>query len=85
MADKTVKPNDQDQTIHGIVIRSSVDSGSIIGITPPKQDKRFFLLGPKDIKGENRIEVFGEELPLFASTDIVVNQLLHCLDQMLKR
>lgn len=70
MADKTVKPNDQDQTIHGIVIRSSVDSGSIIGITPPKQDKRFFLLGPKDIKGENRIEVFGDELPLFASTDI---------------
>lgn len=70
MADKTSKNPEQVQALHGIVIRSSIDSGSIIGIAPPKQDKRFFLLGQKDILGENKVEVFGEEFPLFASTDI---------------
>lgn len=70
MADKTTKPNEQEQTIHGIVIRSSIDSGSIIGISPPKQDNRFFFIGPEDIQGQNRVEVFGEDFPLFASTDI---------------
>lgn len=64
------KSDEQPQTIHGIVIRSSIDSGSIIGITPPKKDPRFFLLGPKDIPGDNLVDVFGDEFPLFASSDI---------------
>lgn len=70
MADKSVKTSNESSTIHGIVIRANIDSGSIIGISLPKQDKRFFLLGPKDIAGTNVMDVYGEEQPLFASSEI---------------
>ena len=70
MADRSTKSQNQNETLCGIIIRSSIDSGSILGITPPKADKRFFILGPKDIPGSNTVAVFDDDFPLFASTDI---------------
>lgn len=70
MADKSSKTMEDSTTIHGIVIRSNIDSGSIIGITLPKVDTRFFTLGPKDIPGSQEIEVYTESYPLFASSEI---------------
>ncbi len=70
MADKGIQSQDPNETLHGIIIRSSIDSGSILGVTPPKADKRFFLLGPKDIPGTNSVAVYDDDIPLFASTDI---------------
>lgn len=70
MAEKTLKISGENQTIHGIVIRSNIESGSIIGITPPKQDNRFFLVGQKDIVGRNAVDIYTDSFPLFASTDI---------------
>jgi len=70
MADKNVTSQELNETLHGIIIRSSIDSGSILGVTPPKADKRFFLLGPKDIPGTNSVAVYDDDIPLFASTDI---------------
>ena len=70
MADKSGKTIDDSTTIHGIVIRSNIDSGSIIGISLPKPDKRFFFLGPKDIPGSSSIDVYTESFPLFATSEI---------------
>lgn len=70
MADKSIKTSGDTPAIHGIVIRSNIDSGSIVGISLPKQDKRFFLLGPNDVPGSNQVEAYTEEFPLFASSEI---------------
>jgi len=70
MVDKATNLTLTSQTIHGIVIRANIDSGSILGINFPKPDKRFFVLEAKDIIGANTISVYGDEFPLFASTDI---------------
>ncbi|MGI6439393.1 MAG: molybdopterin cofactor-binding domain-containing protein [Sphaerochaetaceae bacterium] len=66
MAEQLNKPS----TLYGYVITSSIDSGSIIGVSLPKKESEYFLLGPKDIPGENRIEVFNSEFPLFGSAEI---------------
>ncbi|MDD4218828.1 MAG: molybdopterin cofactor-binding domain-containing protein [Sphaerochaetaceae bacterium] len=70
MAEKSTKVASESQTIHGIIIRANIDSGSILGVTLPKPDKRFVLLEAKDVIGKNVVSVAGDELPLFASTDI---------------
>ncbi len=70
MPDKSVKIANDSPMIHGIVIRANIDSGTLVGVTLPKQDKRFFILGPEDVAGPNSVEVHTENFPLFAGSEI---------------
>lgn len=70
MAEKPTKILLSGTKLHGIVIRSTIDSGSILGVSLPKSDSRFFVLGPKDVPGVNSVEIFGDTMPLFASEDV---------------
>lgn len=70
MADKLNKNFDTGDTLYGIVIRSTIENGTILGITSPKQDERFFMIGPEDVPGGNSVAVYDDEFPLFASSEI---------------
>lgn len=70
MAEKGTKTVKSSTIFHGVIVTSTIDSGSVIGITLPREDKRFFLLGPKDLLHTEAIKVFKESFPLFASSQI---------------
>ena len=70
MADKPSRTDNSPETLHGMIIRSNIDWGTVLRVTPPKQDKRFFTLGPADIPGENIVQVYNDQFPLFASHEI---------------
>jgi CO/xanthine dehydrogenase Mo-binding subunit len=56
--------------LHGIVIRSTIESGTVLGVTLPDLDSRFVVVGPRDVLGENSVQVFGDSMPLFASSQV---------------
>jgi CO/xanthine dehydrogenase Mo-binding subunit len=56
--------------LHGIVIRSTIESGIVLGVTLPDLDSRFVVVGPKDLVGDNRLQVFDEAMPLFAASQV---------------
>lgn len=70
MADNPPKISIPSPVFHGVVVRSTVDTGSILGITLPKLDSRFFTIGPHDVPGTNNVEVLNDSMPLFASEDV---------------
>ncbi len=56
--------------LSGIIIRSTVDSGIIDTIRMPSMDESFLTIEPKDIRGENRIRIAGNSVPLLASNRV---------------
>lgn len=70
MADKPSRTENLPDTLHGMIIRSNIDWGTVLRVTPPKQDKRFFTLGPEDIPGENIVQIYNDQFPLLASKEI---------------
>lgn len=71
MADKIQRPaGPKPGTLHGIIIRSTIDAGFILKTTLPELDTRFLVVGTKDIPGATSIDVTGDRLDVFASSVI---------------
>jgi CO/xanthine dehydrogenase Mo-binding subunit len=56
--------------LNGIVIRSTVDSGIIDTINLPQLGSRFLTIEAKDVRGENRLKVASDYMPLLSSNQI---------------
>lgn len=56
--------------LNGIVIRSTVDNGIIDTVKLPPLGNRFLTVEAKDIKGENRLKVANDYIPLLSSNQI---------------
>jgi len=56
--------------LNGIVIRSTVDNGIIDTINLPALGTRFLTVEARDIKGDNRIKVANDYIPLLSSNQI---------------
>ncbi|NMA22112.1 MAG: molybdopterin-dependent oxidoreductase [Spirochaetales bacterium] len=69
MADKR-NPNSHQGLLHGIIIRSTVESGKIQHITLPELDSRFVVIAPRDIGGTNRVRALANSMPLLTSSTI---------------
>ncbi len=71
MAEKILKPvNAKFSMLHGIIIRSTIESGKMIGVTLPDLDDRFHVIGPRDVKGSNIVRILDDTMPLFAASQI---------------
>ncbi|MDC7244587.1 MAG: molybdopterin-dependent oxidoreductase [Sphaerochaetaceae bacterium] len=60
----------EQNTLHGIIIGSSRDSGAIIGYSRIDSEEPFFIFDATSVFGSNMITVHNEQLPLFASQHI---------------
>lgn len=56
--------------LHGIVIRSTVESGRIMSIQMPEPDESFIVIAARDIPGTNRVKVHDSVLPLFVTSRV---------------
>lgn len=54
-------------TLHGIIIHSTVEEGSILGHSKIEKDEPFFIIDSTDITGSTYVSACKEEFPLFAS------------------
>jgi CO/xanthine dehydrogenase Mo-binding subunit len=71
MAEKNSKPvNAKFNMLHGIIIRSTIESGKILGVTLPELDNRFHVIGPRDVKGSNIVRILDDTMPLFTASRI---------------
>ena len=71
MAEKISKPvNAKFSMLHGIIIRSTIESGKILGVTLPNLDNRFHVVGPRDVKGSNIVRILDDTMPLFTTSKI---------------
>lgn len=55
---------------HGIVLCSSVSSGTIVDITMPSLPYGCFLLEPRDFSGTNSIHILDVRMPILASSTV---------------
>lgn len=56
--------------LSGMVIRSTVDSGIIDTIKMPPLGGRFLTVEARDIRGDNRVRIAGDSIPLLSSNQI---------------
>ncbi|MGI6433471.1 MAG: molybdopterin cofactor-binding domain-containing protein [Sphaerochaetaceae bacterium] len=70
MAEKTDKIAKKPSSFYGVLITSSVESGSLAQMNLPQMGQQFMFVGPSDVLGNNTIEVFAQRFPLFASSEI---------------
>lgn len=70
MADKKSTAINKMNSLHGIIIRSTIDEGQIVDIALPEFDSHFLVLAARDIPGNNRVHVFDNQMPLLASSQI---------------
>ena len=71
MAEKISKNvNAKFSMLHGIIIRSTIESGMVLGVSLPKLDSRFFVVGSRDVVGNNLIRILESNIPLFTSSRI---------------
>ncbi len=56
--------------IYGLTIRSDIHKGKIDSIFIPNLEEGYNVVSHKDIPGKNKIEVFGNEMPFLAETEI---------------
>ena len=71
MAEKLQRPTGFKQgMLHGIIIRSTIDSGIVLHTTFPELDSRFLIICANDIPGSQSINVFGDYVKIFASNTI---------------
>ena len=55
--------------LSGMIIRSTVDSGIIDTIKMPPLGGRFLTVEARDIRGDNRVRIAGDSIPLLSSND----------------
>ncbi len=65
--EKKIRSLDTIDTLHGIIIHSSIESGSILGHSTIEKDEPFFIVDASSVIGNDCISVYKENLPLFAS------------------
>lgn len=64
------KVDTQVPPLYGVLIRSSVASGSLASIKLPPDEKRFLPIDSSDVIGENSIHIFTESFPLLAESHV---------------
>ncbi len=52
--------------IFGMIVRSTIPFGKIKSILTPELPKDYYIIGAKDIPGDNRLKVVTSEQPIFA-------------------
>ncbi len=57
----------EQNTLHGIIIRSTIETGSIIGHSSIEKEEPFFIFDASSVFGSNSISIYNEQIPLFAS------------------
>ncbi len=57
-------------TLHGIIIPSTMEAGSILGHSKIEKDEPFIIIDDSSVIGSPSINVYKESLPLFASHSV---------------
>ena len=57
-------------TLHGIIIPSTMEAGSILGRSKLENDEPFIIIDSKSVVGNPCLSVYKENLPLFASHSV---------------
>ncbi|MFA6763147.1 MAG: molybdopterin cofactor-binding domain-containing protein [Sphaerochaetaceae bacterium] len=71
MAEKVQRPTGlKPGMLHGIIVRSTIDSGIVLKTTLPELDSRFLVITAKDIPGSQTIDVLGEPYRIFSTSTI---------------
>ncbi len=55
---------------YGVLVRSSIQRGYLIGVRPPAMPDGYHLYTATDIPGENRLTVMGTSVPVFTPYEI---------------
>ena len=58
------------KTLHGIIIPSTMEAGSILGHSTIERDEPFIIIDSNSVIGSECINVYKESLPLFASHSV---------------
>ncbi|HZJ87761.1 MAG TPA: molybdopterin cofactor-binding domain-containing protein [Sphaerochaeta sp.] len=57
-------------TLQGLIIRSTIERGTIRKITLPELDNRFVVIATRDITGTNRLRINDVTMPLLTSSTV---------------
>lgn len=57
-------------TLHGVIIPSTMEAGSILGHSKIEDDEPFIIIDSNSVTGNPHISVYKESLPLFASHSV---------------
>jgi xanthine dehydrogenase molybdopterin-binding subunit B len=60
----------EQNTLHGIIIRSTMETGSIIGHSKIEDEDPFYIFDASSVFGTNSISIHNAQLPLFASHSV---------------
>lgn len=70
MADRDLTINPNQELLSGVLLRSTVDRGTIRSISIPRTDDEIIIVSAKDFGDANRITVLDTEFPVLASSEV---------------